>query len=113
MRDNPMVMSDHDISYSYRHAKNQPQMIGILADLNGTTRGVMERKLRKLGLISQYPKDKRRRLDYEMLQRLYDDGLSDAEIAKAAGCGKSGVSSWRYREGLPGNYGRGAEEWNG
>ena len=105
MRDSPMVMTDLDISYAYRHAKNQPQMIGILADLNGTTRGAMERKLRKLGLDCQYH-DKRRRLDYDTLQRLYDDGLSDAEIAAAAGCAKSGVASWRYREGLPGNYGR-------
>ena len=99
-----MYMSDHEISYDYRHARHKTQMIGILAELNGVSRPMMEYKLRRMGLLDTEYQDNRRRLDYNRMYELYNQGMSDREIASSVGCCACSVSSWRERYNLLPNF---------
>lgn len=51
-----------------------------------------------------------RELLYEEIARYYLHGLSDLQIAEAAGCADKTVRRWRYRNGLPSIYGKVHEE---
>lgn len=48
----------------------------------------------------------RQRYDWALGTMLYRAGASDAEIARALGCSRSGVKWWRRRMGYPGNGGK-------
>ncbi len=42
-------------------------------------------------------------VNYEKVRELYDQGMTDREIAEGAHCGQSTVSKWRKQNGLPAN----------
>lgn len=45
----------------------------------------------------------RKRIDYNKVERLYKDGLSDQEIADQAGCSKISITKWRSKNRLDPN----------
>ncbi len=61
-----------------------------------TVKGFRERN----GLPPRKPEYKRE-FPPEQLRALYDKGLTDREIAEAAGCSKYTVEAFRHRERLP------------
>jgi hypothetical protein len=51
----------------------------------------------------QGPGTMRRPVDYEKVERLWKEGKTDSEIAKAARCGAQTIAKWRSRNGLEAN----------
>ena len=47
--------------------------------------------------------DRRRKVDYAAVEKLYKQKKTDKEIAAGAGCGVSSVARWRSMNGLPAN----------
>lgn len=95
-----MVMSDSEILRQYRDAKNKKAQVGILADLNCCTKKEISEKLASLGVLNveqESPFGKQ-------FEELYNQGMSDAEIAEKMGAPKSDVTSWRRDRGLKANY---------
>lgn len=52
------------------------------------------------------------RIDYARVQSLYNEGLTDKEIAEKLGCNKSKVWEWRTKRGLPSHSNRGKHDLN-
>ena len=44
---------------------------------------------------------RKREIDYLLLEKLYESGMMDVEIAKHAHCSASAVAEWRNKNGLP------------
>ena len=48
--------------------------------------------------------EKKKFIDFGLIERLYEEGKSDEQIAREAGVGSSTVGRWRARNGLKSNY---------
>ena len=92
-----MIMSDSEISASYREAKDRKSQIQVLADLNDCPREEMEQHLCKLGLIRDTPQPA---FDYLRAAELYADGLCDLDIAEQMGVSVYKVAAWRRSKGF-------------
>lgn len=91
-----MTMTNEEIVRDYRQAKDPAQAIQILADLNCAGRKDIVRILqsggaqvpaRFLGTVS------------DKIRPLYDQGLSDREIALRLRCSCKTVGKWRKQNG--------------
>lgn len=55
-----LFMSNHEIIWSYTHAKNRVKQIGILADLNGCNVDIIKDILHKAGVLTQSKKKEKK-----------------------------------------------------
>lgn len=85
-----MEMQDPEIVMNYRQARDKHQQIYILADLNNC--GVDMIKTIVGGEIKR---------SFEMIEKYYNQGLKDREIAALIGTEKSFVCQWRKKNNLP------------
>lgn len=93
-----MIMSDFEILRDYRQAKNKIEQVKILADLNGCTKEEITECLEKQGvtvLKVDTPEEKRLSFLY-----LYNQGMTDEEIASDIGLKASSVREIRSKLGL-------------
>lgn len=94
-----MTMTNEEIVRHYREAADKAADIQVLADLNVTSKNEIIAILEAAG--ETLPgKHRAGKLD-EKIKPLYEQGLSDAEIAKRLGCSNPTVANWRKRNGLP------------
>lgn len=96
-------MTVEEIVTSYRQAKNQQTQIGVLADLNVCTRKEIKDLLAEAGALKAPPENKGGRpvtFDTELARRLWDEGLTDTEIAAQLGIPVVRYAKWRQRVGL-------------
>lgn len=97
-------MTVEEIVTSYRQAKNQQTQIGVLADLNVCTRKEIKELLIEAGALQQPPPESKAgrpvTFDTEKARRLWDEGLTDAEIAARLEIPTVRFAKWRQRVGL-------------
>lgn len=97
-------MTVEEIVTSYRQAKNQQTRIGVLADLNVCTRKEIKELLIEAGALQQPPPESKAgrpvTFDTEKARRLWDEGLTDAEIAARLEIPTARFAKWRQRVGL-------------
>ena len=107
-----MWMSNDEICLRYRLAKNQKEQIQILADLNVTTKQEIIEVLKQGGMVVPEQKppapkvDKPKpprvfRFNTESARRLYDQKLTDKEIAAQLCLPVSTIWKWRKENSLP------------
>lgn len=97
------VMSDGEISNSYRLAADKNEQLSVLADLNVCSPAEMAEKLRELGFEVADVGPKKRsyhKLNTEEAMKLYRAGLTQKQIAEALGVSVTTVQSWWARERL-------------
>ena len=94
-----MYMDDGEIVRDSLQAKDRKAQVGILADLNLTTRSHVLDILAKHGLDAR-----RKKLEDHELMSLYKDGLNDSQIAKTLGVSATAIKHWRIKNGLDGNW---------
>ena len=111
------VLSPEEVRRSYKEAKDQKMQIDILCDL---TCGTKKEVLDFLGIPNEIKEcfdQKALELEY---RKLYEEGLSDGEIAARTNRTKGMVQHWRKKERLPTKQTRGrkignqipAERWH-
>lgn len=108
-----LPMSDGEIAMRYRNALDPKNAVKILAQLNAAGPSDITAALQREGVVLDAPppaRKKRKRLDQREARQLYDQGMSDYEIADRLGVSPSGVYHWRYRNRLPANTGTGYHE---
>lgn len=96
-------MTADEIVTSYRQAKNPQLQIGVLADLNVCSRKEIKELLTAAGVLAAPPEKKGGRpvtFDTEQARRLWDEGLTDTEIAAQLGVPVPRFVGWRRRVGL-------------
>lgn len=111
-------VSDRELSYEYRHARNRHHQVQILADRCATAATAMAKHLVSLGFdddsTREYINRKRRRPEnpkYKTFTDLIDDlapeyyyqGYSDQEIAEILNVSSQLVRYWRNVNGLSSN----------
>ena len=94
-----MIMTEFEIRRSYRESRNRRKQVNILAQLNACPQRTIEKiladEMARIDTIKNVELDERR--------KLYDEGYSDAMIAKLTGRSVSGIYAWRQRNNLPSN----------
>lgn len=94
-----MQMTNEEIIRDYRQAADKSAEIRVLAELNVTSRNEIIAILEDAGEVLP---GKRRAGKFDgKIKPLYEQGLSDAEIARRLGCSLSTVGNWRKQHGLP------------
>lgn len=111
MPENNMLMTDAEIAHSFWTAANQQKQVNVLADLNCCSKREMKEKLEELGFSLTPPAQKEakaagkprrfRCLDEARAMALYQNGLTDADMAECLGISVTTVGSWRRQQGLP------------
>lgn len=107
-----MTMTEAEICREYSQAANPAAQIGILADLNVTTKQEIISVLERNGMT--FPQDarrerkgggfvKKRGWDTSKAKALYDEKKTDSEIAEAVGVTRSTICAWRRGLQLPPN----------
>ena len=92
------ALSPDEVRRSYKTAKNQELQIGILCELTLST----QKEMRDFLGIPNNIKICRDREELEAeWKKLYEEGLSDREIAIATVTTKGVVQHWRTKNGLP------------
>jgi len=86
-----------DVKKLHSEGKSSTEIAKIL----NCTYQTVSRHLKRLGLTKNMELHEAERL------RLYNQGLSDGEIAEMTYMSVVGVSSWRYSRGLPANRSKG------
>ena len=99
-----MNMSNEEIVRHYRQAKDRDDDITVLADLNGTTRDAICAVLAEAGETLPVKRKRRSRKNGEatlsdLIAPLYEQGLTDYEIARQLNCSVQSVRNWRCRNG--------------
>ena len=107
----PLAMPDGEIAVRYRQAKEQQKQIKILAELCDTSKAAIIEALVREGIEVKKPRStcKRgavKRVDYEKIQSLYDQGLGDKDIAELMEISWRTVRKWRSDNSLLMNNGR-------
>lgn len=96
-------MTVEEIVTSYRQAKNPQTQIGVLADLNVCSRREIRELLTEAGALAPPPEKKGGRpvtFNTEQARRLWDEGLTDTQIAAKLGVPVPRFVGWRRRVGL-------------
>lgn len=100
-----MTMTPEEIVRHWRQAKMQnANELQLLAELNSTDKDTIRKVLENAGepLPKQCSKLRGEELK-KAIEELYDQRLSDAEIAQQVGCTNTTVAAWRKKKGLPRN----------
>lgn len=98
-----MMMTETDICREYRQAANQRAQIGILADLNVTTKREIMAILERNGVVFPPMRGVNRSWDKARARTLYDQGKTDREIAELVGVIPNTINVWRRGLRLPSN----------
>lgn len=100
-----MPMTEYEIAQMYRHAADRSKQVGILAQLNLTTRRQIVAVLEAQGIaVEQRARPThRKKLDQARALALYQQGVTDRGISAQMGVPYSTVYSWRQRAGLAAN----------
>lgn len=95
-------MDEGEIVRDYLQAKDRKAQIGILAELNLTSKNHI------LAILARYGLDAKDCIlkpeENPEFMRLYRDGLNDTEMAKALEVSHDTVRRWRRRNGLDSNW---------
>lgn len=100
-----MTMTPEEIVRHWQQAKRQnANELQLLAELNSTDKDTIRKVLENAGepLPKQRSKLRGEKLK-KAIEELYDQRLSDAEIARRVGCTNTTVATWRKEKGLPRN----------
>ncbi len=99
-----LYMTDFELIQHFRLAKNKREVVSILADMNDVDVYSMRMYLHGL-LGSDVPAANLRKnsVDRNEVKRLYDMGLSDAQISRKLGCARNTITQWRNSSGLKNN----------
>lgn len=100
-----MTMTAEEIVRHWRQAKKQDaNELKVLAELNSTDRDAIRRVLEEAGELEPRHQPKRKGDELrKTIEELYAQHLSDAEIARQAGCSSTTVAAWRKERSLPRN----------
>lgn len=93
-----MVMSDSEILKMYQQSKDPKKQVRILAELNGVPLCIMEKKLKGFGVYQG--SDQEPLFDAGEAFRLFEEGLSDKEIAARLHIRLQTFCEWRRQQGL-------------
>ena len=93
-----MVMSDSEILSLYRESKDQKKQVKILAELNGVPLFKMEKKLKDLGI--DVDSDEAPLFDAGEALCLFEEGLSDKDIAAKLHIRLQTFCTWKRTQGL-------------
>lgn len=100
-----MTMTPEEIVRHWQQAKRQnANELQLLAELNSTDKDTIRKVLENAG--EPLPKQRSKLRGEELkkaIEELYDQRLSDAEIARRVGCTNTTVAAWRKEKGLPRN----------
>lgn len=100
-----MTMTPEEIVRHWQQAKRQnANELQLLAELNSTDKDTIRKVLENAG--EPLPKQRSKLRGEELkkaIEELYDQRLSDAEIARQVGCINTTVAAWRKEKGLPRN----------
>ena len=100
-----MTMTPEEIVRHWQQAKRQDaNELQLLAELNSTDKDTIRKVLENAG--EPLPKQRSKLRGEELkkaIEELYDQRLSDAEIARRVGCTNTTVAAWRKEKGLPRN----------
>lgn len=100
-----MTMTPEEIVRHWQQAKRQnANELQLLAELNSTDKDTIRKVLENAG--EPLPKQRSKLRGEELkkaIEELYDQRLSDAEIARRVGCTNTTVATWRKEKGLPRN----------
>jgi len=94
-------MDEMEIRMRYRDMAPNQDRIGILADLNGSNR---ETIIKIVGGTVKVDSRRRKRLDNELLEKLYAQGLNDQEVSQETGYNINSLHAWRYRREIRANW---------
>lgn len=94
-------LSAAEIQAKYRRANDKSEMLKILCELTCSTQEEM-RDFLGLEVIPEAPKGRKQvaYIDNDKARALYDEGMSDQQIADALGVNIQGVRNWRGRNRL-------------
>ena len=99
-----MFMTEREIVYEYNAAKYPLRQIQVLADLNQAEPEDIVELLERNGVtVAKRPSGRRPQPPSELLQKMYEAGMTDAAIARELGCSKNAIWRWRERRELPAN----------
>lgn len=95
------VLSEAEVRAKYRRAGEKSEMLKILCELTCSTKEEMQAFL-GLEVVPKPPKGRKQvvYIDNERARALYDQGMSDRQIANALGVTRRGVLDWRHRNRL-------------
>ena len=100
-----MTMTQKEIVRHWRQAKKQDaKELQLLAEINASDKDTIRKVLENAG--EPLPKQRSKLRGEELkkaIEELYDQRLSDAEIARQVGCTNTTVAAWRREKGLPRN----------
>ena len=91
-----------EVREKYRRAEHKDVMLEILADLTCSSKKEMRAflGLPPLKVKKSVPYSERPKLNEAKALKMYNEGLSDPEIARAQGVSANAVALWRRRNGL-------------
>lgn len=101
-----LPMSEGEIVASYKQAANPANQIDTLAELNNCSRELILEVLRSAGVLQDEHIVRKRRkgsqphFDRDVARQLYDEGLSDEEIAANLKVSAHTIRRWRSANGL-------------
>lgn len=96
-------MSEREIVYEYKAAKYPLRQIQVLADLNqAEPEDIMELLERNGVTVAKRPR-RRPQPPSELLQKMYEAGMTDVAIARELGCSENVIWRWREHRELPAN----------
>jgi transposase len=97
-------LSEAEVRWKYRRAADKHEMLQILCELTCSTKEDMQEFL-GLAVAPKSPQGRKPivYIDSDKARPLYEQGMSDREIANALGATRRGVLNWRTRNRLPCN----------
>lgn len=101
-----LPMSEGEIVTSYKQAANPAEQIDTLTELNNCSRELILEVLRSAGVLQDEHIVRKRRkgsqphFDRDVARQLYEEGLSDEEIAAKLEVSDYTIRRWRSEDGL-------------